>query len=609
MTVKIKKIIAIVCSVILIFTCANSFFASELENADFKVVDLSHWNNKVDWNKLSASVDGVILKIGYRGSVYHSALKEDELFYQYYNEAVKHSIPVGCYFYTYSYNVADAVEEANWTINLLKKYNCRLDMPIYFDFEAEQLQTKLTTRQRTDIAKAFCKTLTDNGFYAGIYANRYWATSLLYMSELSQYTLWLAQYNSTVTYAGTYDMWQYTDSGSVSGVTGKVDISRCYRNFPKYIRENGYNMFSGSPALPTEEPTAYSKDCGTYKTKSSVSVRAKAGSSFGSIGTLPASAEVYVYETGSSWGKIHFGTESGYIKLDSSVQKTSDYISTDPQIGLYEVNTQNLNVRTGPSTAYTKDGQVHSGDKLFINKVSANWGSFNYGSGKTGWISLDYADMNVTISFSTGIAGKALAPQQAKSGQNITLAKSGLSVPGYNFDGWSDIPGGKVIYSDSSSLKAGSSNITLYAVFSEIVKADIAFKAGANLDSGTNIVAVNDKKLSEDQFLDKYIALSGGATVSFTNTVSSRIGTGSIITADLDGVKKEYTIAVKGDTNSDGICDALDLSDILAYTQGAKQAAGFSAAQLNAMDVTGDKIIDSKDVEKIKNAAFGLAVL
>ena len=609
MAVKIKKIIAIVCSVILIFTCANSFFASELENADFKVVDLSHWNNKVDWNKLSASVDGVILKIGYRGSVYHSNIKEDEVFYKYYTEAVNHSIPVGCYFYTYSYNVAEAIEEANWTIDLLKKYNCRLDMPIYFDFEAEQLQTMLTTRQRTDIAKAFCKTLTDNGFYAGVYSNRYWATSLLYMSELSEYTFWLAQYNSTVTYAGNYDMWQYTDSGLVDGVTGKVDISRCYRNFPKYIRENGYNMFSGSPALPTEEPTAYSKDCGTYKTKSAVSVRAKAGSGFGSIGTLPASAEVYVYEAGTSWGKIHFGTGAGYIKLDSSVQKTSDYISTESQVGIYEVNTQNLNVRTGPSTAYTKDGQVHLGDKLFINKVSASWGSFNYGSGKTGWVSLDYADMNVTISFSTGIAGKALAPQQAKSGQSITLAKSGLSVPGYRFDGWSDKPGGKVVYADSASIKTGSSNITLYAVFSEIEKADISFKTGANLDSSTNVVAVNDKKLSATQFRDKYIDLSGGATVSFTNTISSRIGTSSIITADLGGVKKVYTIAVKGDTNSDGICDALDLSDVLAYTQGAKKTGSFSAAQLNAMDVTGDKIIDSKDVEKIKNAAFGLAVL
>ena len=47
----------------------------------------------------------------------------------------------------------------------------------------------------------------------------------LNMGELNQYRIWLAQYASQATYGGKYDMWQYTSKGSVSGISGNVDMN------------------------------------------------------------------------------------------------------------------------------------------------------------------------------------------------------------------------------------------------------------------------------------------------------------------------------------------------------------------------------------------------
>lgn len=38
-------------------------------------------------------------------------------------------------------------------------------------------------------------------------------------------TVWLAQYRSSCTYGGSYQMWQFTESGSIPGISGNVDMS------------------------------------------------------------------------------------------------------------------------------------------------------------------------------------------------------------------------------------------------------------------------------------------------------------------------------------------------------------------------------------------------
>lgn len=62
-----------------------------------------------------------------------------------------------------------------------------------------------------------------------IYSGRSFATA--HLADLSAYPLWLAEYTEKTTpqlppYWDKWTFWQYTDSGSVVGVGGKVDLNR-----------------------------------------------------------------------------------------------------------------------------------------------------------------------------------------------------------------------------------------------------------------------------------------------------------------------------------------------------------------------------------------------
>ncbi|MBQ9437782.1 MAG: glycosyl hydrolase family 25, partial [Lachnospiraceae bacterium] len=71
----------------------------------------------------------------------------------------------------------------------------------------------------------------NSGVSAGVYANKTWLNEKMRASELSAYTIWLAQYAATPTYSGRYQMWQYTSKGSVAGIKGNVDMDVSYLGY------------------------------------------------------------------------------------------------------------------------------------------------------------------------------------------------------------------------------------------------------------------------------------------------------------------------------------------------------------------------------------------
>ena len=77
-----------------------------------------------------------------------------------------------------------------------------------------------------------------------IYANKAWLTNYLDMSQLSEYDVWLAQWNTVPTYSGEFGMWQYSSKGIVSGIDGYVDLNLSYRDYSKIIKEGKYNNLS-----------------------------------------------------------------------------------------------------------------------------------------------------------------------------------------------------------------------------------------------------------------------------------------------------------------------------------------------------------------------------
>ena len=197
-------------------------------NAGGRGIDVSKWNGNIDWSAVKNSgINFVIIRCGYRGSS-AGALIEDPTFKRNIQGAQNAGIRVGVYFFTQAVNEVEAVEEASMVINLIKGYN--ISYPVYLDVEASHGRGDgISAAQRTANIKAFCGTIQNAGYKAGVYANKTWFTSYINTSQITNYKIWLAQYAEAVTYsASRYDMWQYTSKGRVTGINGNVDLNICY---------------------------------------------------------------------------------------------------------------------------------------------------------------------------------------------------------------------------------------------------------------------------------------------------------------------------------------------------------------------------------------------
>lgn len=231
------------------FTVVSAISAEdELKPVMWNVVDLSYHNTILSWDDIAKSVDGVILRVGYRALGGSRSIGSDVQFANFYKEATARGLHIGCYFFSNALNVAEAEAEADFVLKKLKENDCKMDMPVYFDMETDA-QVALSASACTQIARAFCDKLTANGYYTGIYCNKYFARDEINASQLSDITFWIAQYARTCDYNGPYGMWQYSETGSVSGLKGNVDMNYCYYDYPAYIKANGYNGYKKTPEV------------------------------------------------------------------------------------------------------------------------------------------------------------------------------------------------------------------------------------------------------------------------------------------------------------------------------------------------------------------------
>lgn len=195
-------------------------------------IDVSKWNKEIDWEAVAASgVDFAIIRCGYRGSK-TGALVEDPYFQQNIEQAQEAGVKVGLYFFTQATNQIEAVEEASMVLALCKGQ--KLALPIFIDTEGAGGSGRadgLDVETRTLVCEAFCRTIENSGFNAGVYASKNWYENNLETERLEDYTIWLAQYSREATYEGKYNLWQYTSAGTVEGIGTRVDLNLCYQEF------------------------------------------------------------------------------------------------------------------------------------------------------------------------------------------------------------------------------------------------------------------------------------------------------------------------------------------------------------------------------------------
>ena len=193
-------------------------------------IDVSSYQGDIDWDAVrSDGVEFAILRIGVRGYGEEGNIKIDDKFFQNYEGARKAGLDIGVYFYSQAISVEEAVEEAKFVLEQLG--DRKLEYPIVFDWEPVDASTTDSPPRTEDImpgtltlcAVAFCETIRDAGYEAMIYTNKKMAYIKYDMRKFADYPVWLALYNTDLTYYYDFDMWQY-GFGKVDGIEGDVDL-------------------------------------------------------------------------------------------------------------------------------------------------------------------------------------------------------------------------------------------------------------------------------------------------------------------------------------------------------------------------------------------------
>ncbi|MBR3539167.1 MAG: hypothetical protein IKN79_08845 [Eubacterium sp.] len=195
-------------------------------------IDVSAWNGDIDWEKVAADgVDFAIVRVGGRfimsTGIYDDSKAEENIL-----GAAAAGIPVGVYFYTGATTVEEAIEEADFVLEKIR--GLPVDLPVVMDTEySEGGRHSLIDRQtRTDVIKAFCQRIEEGGYRAMYYAGMAWCESHVDTEQLD-YMHWCAQWwirNQCDDLGIPYQVWQYTDVGSIDGIKGNVDCNIWYRH-------------------------------------------------------------------------------------------------------------------------------------------------------------------------------------------------------------------------------------------------------------------------------------------------------------------------------------------------------------------------------------------
>ena len=215
--------------------------------ATYKVIDVSDWQGKINWTKVKA--DGVV------GAIirYADGTTLDKRFAENMTGALKAGLHVGAYIFSRAKTKVEAETEATRLFNACKSY--KYDMPLYIDLEVAGL-----AKYADIVAPAFLNKMASLGAKGGVYANLNWWRNYLKKTakNYSVSPFWIAQYNDTMDYkpASVMGMWQYSSSGRVDGIAGRVDMDKCY--VPYWGKEEpAKKPYSGElPTMTLKKTTA-----------------------------------------------------------------------------------------------------------------------------------------------------------------------------------------------------------------------------------------------------------------------------------------------------------------------------------------------------------------
>ena len=258
------------------WSSANGIFydgnGNEIKGAIAKGIDVSYHNGDIDWAKVKAAgISFALLRCGYGNDERN---QDDIKFVQNVKGCEDNGIQYGVYLYSYAVGndkektLEDmARSEAEHVLRMIEEAGAKPTMPVYYDIE-DKSQVEMTTKQYGDMAEIFCNIVKNAGYKVGVYSNYYWWTNRLTDSRFDNWGKWVARYNNTSEYNKEYDIWQYTESGTVDGVGSGMDVNILLSR-PCSITGHQYEFYqlvSKSTTTINGKATYKCKTCGHIKT-------------------------------------------------------------------------------------------------------------------------------------------------------------------------------------------------------------------------------------------------------------------------------------------------------------------------------------------------------
>lgn len=222
-------------------------------------IDVSGHKRDIDWQAVAGDgIDFAIVRAGNRfyGKNGSGAVARDSYFDRNMQGAIEAGLDVGAYFFSNAVTVGEALEEADLLLSMLEPYREHVNYPVVCDWEflggKESRAYGVDARTITQCIAAFCDRVAEAGYTPMVYFNDYCGYIKMDLSKLTGYQFWYARYASAPESIYNFQMWQYSSSGKVAGISSDVDMNICFVPYPE-LEEPGPGQ--SEPPAPSQEPT------------------------------------------------------------------------------------------------------------------------------------------------------------------------------------------------------------------------------------------------------------------------------------------------------------------------------------------------------------------
>lgn len=189
-------------------------------------IDVSTYQGNVNWEKVKKQIDFAIIRCGFGNDI---ASQDDNQFASNVAECERLNIPFAVYLYSYAANEGMVDSEVAHSLRLIGGHK---PFCVYIDMEDKSI-AGLGKATLTAYAKRFCEAVKAKGFKVGVYANQNWFRNYIDVKALhgAGYSIWCAKYSDAEpNIAAPFDIWQYSSSGTVDGIEGRVDMNNMYKD-------------------------------------------------------------------------------------------------------------------------------------------------------------------------------------------------------------------------------------------------------------------------------------------------------------------------------------------------------------------------------------------